>query len=124
MTYLKGTTLDLLHSNVRQRHALVEHEHRIDHHLAEETLLVRNQLAAHRRRRTLDQHLPLLLRRLVANLDGDFVDVRQCNGSGVSVGAQNHLRVHTILNERLGLTQQFTRNQNHCGSAVTNFGVL
>ncbi len=56
----------------------------------------------------------------LGDTDGHFADVVQCKARRLAVGADNNLRVHSLLDEGLCLLQEFTGKHHDGRCAVSN----
>ena len=92
--------------------------------LGEELLILGDDFRVQRGLSALNQKVSLFIFGLVTNFDGDFLYSIIANLRGLSVTLNNNLRVHALINERLGLFEKLTSGQNNGSGSITNFIVL
>merc|ERR1719469_171828 len=78
----------------------------IDDHLAEELLLLGDNLRVEGGLSALLKKVTLLFIGLVTNLDRDFSDAVEAHLEGIAVTLDDDLRVHALFDESLGLLQE------------------
>eukprot|EP00962_Isochrysis_galbana_P026096 scaffold8069_cov126-Isochrysis_galbana.AAC.13 len=62
--------------------------------------------------------------RVVIEVDRELVELLCGEADGLAVGLDDDLRVHPLLDERLGLAQELTRQQHDRGGAIAHLRVL